>query len=150
MRFSALAGTRTEKEPPCLRAWRDGHCRSDRIDAAGIASASNPAIHRLARKLHERLLIDLSWNSSRLEGNTYSLLDTQRLIEFGEAAEGNDARETQMILNHKAAHRAVGREGRPRRIQSLHRVARPTCTPAISPAHVFRQRSTRAWKAGWR
>ena len=56
-----------------------------------------------ARKLHERLLIDLSWNSSRLEGNTYSLLDTQRLIEFGEAAEGNDARETQMILNHKAA-----------------------------------------------
>ena len=56
-----------------------------------------------ARKLHERLLIDLSWNSSRLEGNTYSLLDTQRLIELGEAAEGNDARETQMILNHKAA-----------------------------------------------
>ena len=56
-----------------------------------------------ARKIHERLLIDLSWNSSRLEGNTYSLLDTQRLIELGEAAEGNDARETQMILNHKAA-----------------------------------------------
>ena len=56
-----------------------------------------------ARKVHERLLIDLSWNSSRLEGNTYSLLDTQRLIELGEAAEGNDARETQMILNHKAA-----------------------------------------------
>ena len=56
-----------------------------------------------ARKIHERLLIDLSWNSSRLEGNTYSLLDTQRLIELGEAAEGSDARETQMILNHKAA-----------------------------------------------
>ena len=44
-----------------------------------------------------------TWNSSRLEGNTYSLLDTQRLIELGEAAEGSDARETQMILNHKAA-----------------------------------------------
>ena len=56
-----------------------------------------------ARKIHERLLIDLSWNSSRLEGNTYSFLDTQRLIEHGEAAAGNDARETQMILNHKAA-----------------------------------------------
>ena len=56
-----------------------------------------------ARKLHERLLIDLSWNSSRLEGNTYSLLDTQRLLALGEAAEGHDARETQMILNHKAA-----------------------------------------------
>ena len=56
-----------------------------------------------ARKIHERLLIDLSWNSSRLEGNTYSLLDTQRLLEHGEAAVDNDARETQMILNHKAA-----------------------------------------------
>ena len=33
----------------------------------------------------KRLLIDLSWNSSRLEGNTYSLLETARLIEFGEA-----------------------------------------------------------------
>lgn len=48
-------------------------------------------------------MIDLSWNSSRLEGNTYSLLDAQRLLTLGEAAEGNDARETQMILNHKAA-----------------------------------------------
>lgn len=51
----------------------------------------------------DRLLIDLSWNSSRLEGNTYSLLDTQRLLERGEAVEGKDAKETQMILNHKAA-----------------------------------------------
>ncbi len=50
-----------------------------------------------------RLLIDLSWNSSRLEGNTYSLLDTQRLIELGEAAEGKTSTDAQMILNHKAA-----------------------------------------------
>ena len=56
-----------------------------------------------ARRIVDRLLIDLSWNSSRLEGNTYSLLETQRLIELGEAAEDKDARETQMILNHKAA-----------------------------------------------
>lgn len=47
--------------------------------------------------------MDLSWASSRLEGNTYSLLDTKRLIEFGEAAQGKDAAETQMILTHKAA-----------------------------------------------
>ena len=51
----------------------------------------------------DRLLIDLSWNSSRLEGNTYSLLETQRLLELGEGAAGRAARETQMILNHKAA-----------------------------------------------
>ncbi len=56
-----------------------------------------------ARDILNRLLIDLSWSSSRLEGNTYTRLDTQRLIEFGQAAEGKDAKETQMILNHKRA-----------------------------------------------
>ena len=56
-----------------------------------------------ARKIFNRLLIDLSWNSSRLEGNTYSLLETERLLEQGEAAAGKDAMETQMVLNHKAA-----------------------------------------------
>lgn len=56
-----------------------------------------------ARQIYSRLLIDLSWNSSRLEGNTYSLLETERLLELGEAAEGKDRRETQMILNHKSA-----------------------------------------------
>ena len=55
------------------------------------------------RKVLDRLLIDLSWNSSRLEGNTYSLLETQRLFQLGESAEGKPAEETQMILNHKAA-----------------------------------------------
>jgi hypothetical protein len=55
------------------------------------------------RQVLDRLLIDLSWNSSRLEGNTYSLLETQRLLEVGEGADGRAARETQMILNHKAA-----------------------------------------------
>jgi hypothetical protein len=56
-----------------------------------------------ARQILNRLLIDLSWNSSRLEGNTYSLLDTRRLIEFGEEAEGRERMEAQMILNHKDA-----------------------------------------------
>jgi hypothetical protein len=56
-----------------------------------------------ARDILSRLLVDLSWASSRLEGNTYSRLDTQNLIEHGQAAKGKDAIETQMILNHKAA-----------------------------------------------
>lgn len=56
-----------------------------------------------ARDIMNRLLVDLSWASSRLEGNTYSRLDTQNLIEFGQIAKGKDAQETQMILNHKAA-----------------------------------------------
>lgn len=55
------------------------------------------------RQIFNRLMIDLSWNSSRLEGNTYSLLETERLLELGESAEGKDAKEAQMILNHKAA-----------------------------------------------
>ena len=56
-----------------------------------------------ARDILGRLLIDLSWASSRLEGNTYTRLDTQNLIELGQAAEGKDRSEAQMILNHKAA-----------------------------------------------
>ena len=56
-----------------------------------------------ARQILNRLLIDLSWNSSRLEGNTYSLLDTRRLLDVGEEAEGQRRLEAQMILNHKDA-----------------------------------------------
>ena len=56
-----------------------------------------------ARHILDRLLVDLSWASSRLEGNTYSLLETQRLIELGETAQGKGAAEAQMILNHKRA-----------------------------------------------
>ena len=54
-----------------------------------------------AKEILSRLLIDLSWNSCRLEGNTYSLLDTQRLISFGQAAQDKTPTESQMILNHK-------------------------------------------------
>jgi fido (protein-threonine AMPylation protein) len=55
------------------------------------------------RQIFNRLLIDLSWNSSRLEGNTYSLLETERLLDLGVAVEGKNVGEAQMILNHKAA-----------------------------------------------
>lgn len=63
-----------------------------------------------ARDILSRLLIDLSWASSRLEGNTYSRLDTWNLLEFGQQAEGKDATETQMILNHKVAIELLVRE----------------------------------------
>ncbi len=56
-----------------------------------------------AKQILNRLLIDLSWNSSRLEGNTYSLLDTKRLIDLGEEVQGKEHLEAQMILNHKDA-----------------------------------------------
>jgi Fic family protein len=69
----------------------------------GSSRAGQQPAGTYARLVFNRLLLDLSWNSSRLEGNTYSLLETQLLLEHGEAAEGKDALEAQMILNHKAA-----------------------------------------------
>ncbi len=56
-----------------------------------------------SRAISQKLLVDLAYASSALEGNTYSYLDTQVLIEFGQAAEGKDRDETIMILNHKEA-----------------------------------------------
>jgi Fic family protein len=56
-----------------------------------------------SRAISQKLLVDLSYASSSLEGNTYSYLDTQVLIEYGQAADGKAADETQMILNHKEA-----------------------------------------------
>lgn len=57
----------------------------------------------LLKTMYQRLLIDLSFASSRLEGNTYSLLDTKRLLELGKMPEGKGADEATMILNHRDA-----------------------------------------------
>jgi fido (protein-threonine AMPylation protein) len=73
------------------------------LHSLGRSPAEQTPAGTFARDILNRLLIDLSWASSVLEGNTYSRLDTERLIEFGQAAEGKDALETQMILNHKSA-----------------------------------------------
>ncbi len=77
-------------------------------DRTHLAAVGRPQIAEqpagtYAKQILNRLLIDLAWNSSRLEGNTYSLLDTKRLIELGEEAEGRAHLEAQMILNHKDA-----------------------------------------------
>jgi|FLOH01.1.fsa_nt_gi hypothetical protein len=70
--------------------------------AGAVHDETQPA-GTYARHIIDRLMIDLSWASSHLEGNTYSLLDTRMLIERGQAAAGKEAEETQMILNHKRA-----------------------------------------------
>ena len=74
-----------------------------RLLDAGRTDMPNEPAGTFAKQIIQRLLIDLSFNSSRLEGNTYSLLDTTRLLELGETAEGKAEKETQMILNHKDA-----------------------------------------------
>ena len=55
------------------------------------------------RKELERLAIDLSWKSSQIEGNTYSLLETERLLKEKETASGKTKEEAIMLLNHKDA-----------------------------------------------
>lgn len=75
----------------------------DHLHQLGRSPVENRPAGTYARQVLDRLLIDLSWASSRLEGNTYSRLDTQNLIQFGQAAAGKDQLEAQMILNHKAA-----------------------------------------------
>lgn len=79
------------------------HSLREQLHALGQSPADHTPAGTFAKDILNRLLIDLSWASSHLEGNTYSRLDTERLIEFGQAAEGKDALETQMILNHKQA-----------------------------------------------
>jgi Fic family protein len=66
---------------------------TDKVEPAGT----------YARHVLNRLLIELSFHSSRLEGNRYSLLETKQLIEAGRTATGKAAEETQMIINHKGA-----------------------------------------------
>jgi hypothetical protein len=73
------------------------------LASTGTSSTEQMPAGTYARQILDRLLIDLSWNSSRLEGNTYSLLETERLLKLGKTADDKDAKEAQMILNHKAA-----------------------------------------------
>ena len=55
------------------------------------------------KKELDRLAIDLSWKSSQIEGNTYSLLETERLLKEKETADGKTKEEATMLLNHKEA-----------------------------------------------
>ena len=72
---------------------------ADELTALGRLPEQLPA-GTYVRKVLEQLLIDLSWSSSHLEGNRYTLLDTEELFKSGAAATDSDA---VMLLNHKAA-----------------------------------------------
>ncbi|APR36476.1 Fic family protein [Paraburkholderia sp. SOS3] len=73
---------------------------AEELHAAGRLHGQQPAGTYL-RKVLEQLLIDLSWHSSRLEGNRKSLLDTRELFERGRSA--HDDPDATMLLNHKEA-----------------------------------------------
>ncbi len=65
-------------------------------NAAGSSST-------ISKRELERFVIELSWKSSKIEGNTYTLLDTEHLLREGVKSDKNTESETQMILNHKSA-----------------------------------------------
>ena len=104
---------RTRKPVGYQRAFLDGYRPNDtaylsakertHLREIGISTSGEQPAGTYTRQILNRLLIELSWNSSRLEGNTYSLLDTKRLIDFGQLADGKAQLEAQMILNHKDA-----------------------------------------------
>lgn len=75
----------------------------NRLKLLGQTANMNQPAGTYARQVLNRLLIDLSWNSSRLEGNSYSLLETHRLLEEGRLPVARKESDTQMILNHKDA-----------------------------------------------
>ncbi len=80
----------------------------------------------IAKKEFERLAIDLSWKSSRIEGNTYDLLETENLIKENKEAAGHSRAEAVMILNHKKtldyinAHKEKFREISISKIEDVH------------------------------
>jgi hypothetical protein len=91
-----------ESYEPNISSYLTEQEKNKLLDLGKTARQNEPA-GTYAKDILQRLLIDLSWNSSRLEGNSYSLLDTQRLISIGEIAEDKSALDAQMILNHKDA-----------------------------------------------
>jgi len=72
------------------------------LHSKGYSPEERPA-GTYARKIFDRLLIDLSWNSSRLERNSYSLLETELLLKNGQSTPDKNSDDTRMILNHKEA-----------------------------------------------
>lgn len=100
-----------ESEQVELEGLNDGYRR--KIEAA------SPTI---VKKEFERLTIELAWKSSQIEGNTYSLIDTEVLIKEKKEAAGHQKSEAVMILNHKAAFDFILSD--PRRFQclSLHEI----------------------------
>lgn len=99
-----------------LRRYRPNETRYlTPADREQLTKAGTPAAAPLsalpgvtyAVRILEELEIDMSWASSRLEGNSYDLLDTERLVRSARAAKGRSRRDTVMILNHKDAIRYV-------------------------------------------
>jgi len=109
-----LRRPRTERQPVgydlgYLDAYRPGEtwyldaAERVRLHDLGRTTAMGQPAGTYARDIMQRLVIDLSWGSSRLEGLNYSRIDTEELLNSGRTPTGASARDRQLILNHKAA-----------------------------------------------
>lgn len=87
---------------PNTTGWLPADQRDRMVDAAQDVNQALDA-STYSREIAQRFLIDLAWASSSLEGNTYTYLDTEVLLQYGQRAAGHDPEEATMILNHKHA-----------------------------------------------
>ncbi len=88
----------TLKEAPLFTQAELTHLESLKQEYQKNIDTISPSIYQ---KELERLMIELSWKSSQIEGNTYSLLETERLFVEQKKAEGKSQEEATMLLNHK-------------------------------------------------
>ncbi|MBU3741271.1 MAG: Fic family protein [Candidatus Kapabacteria bacterium] len=109
VRLPVVARTPVAYNPDFLHAYRPNETfylssdtRTELLECGRTLDAVRPA-GTYIKTMYNRLLIDLSWNSSRLEGSTYSLLETEHLFTQGRIADGANLHDVQMILNHKTA-----------------------------------------------
>jgi Fic family protein len=73
----------------------------------GFEEATSKLDQSICQRELERFVIELSWKSSKIEGNTYSLLETETLIKESIEASGHSKAEAIMILNHKKAFESI-------------------------------------------
>lgn len=140
-------------QPQFLQAYQPGETfylppalRRHLQELGRTAQGAQPA-DPLARDLQERLLVDLSWASSRLAGNTYGRQDAHNLVALGRIAPGKAASDTQMLLNQQAAIEMLLAEGDEVALdaftfQNLHAVLSQDLLPDPHASGRLRQRPT--------
>lgn len=96
-----FSSERILKYTPNTTFWLDADTRA-RLGKVALSDNTLDA-STYSRSIAERFLIDLSFASSAFEGNTYSLLETESLLKYGEQADDKSALDAAMILNHKRA-----------------------------------------------
>ena len=84
-------------------AFDKSEIQSLKVATAKYKKRTKDLSNVIQKKELERLVIELAWKSSKIEGNTYTLLDTEKLILENKEAHGHDKKEAFMILNHKYA-----------------------------------------------